>query len=237
MKIYSAHGINEFIVCLRLQGLHDQGIFRQLLPAHVRRHVRHARTTAWTCIEQQPSRGASRWSTPARRRMTGRPPASASRPISRRRGLLLHLWRRRRRHRHRRAGRLPPRAGRLATVTAVQPPGRFGALDLDGDGSRGFQEKPAGDGGWINGGFFVLSPKVIDLHRGRPTRSGSASRWSGLARDGQLAAYPAPRLLAADGHAARQERCSKALWSGAAPGDVEGDDPPTISGAGKRGSS
>lgn len=52
--------------------------------------------------------------------------------------------------------------GKLATVTAVLPPGRFGALAREGDAVRGFIEKPRGDGGWINGGFFVLSPKVID---------------------------------------------------------------------------
>jgi glucose-1-phosphate cytidylyltransferase len=53
--------------------------------------------------------------------------------------------------------------GRLATVTAVQPPGRYGALQMEGDAVRGFAEKPRGDGGRINGGFFVLSPLVIDL--------------------------------------------------------------------------
>jgi len=53
--------------------------------------------------------------------------------------------------------------GKLATITAVQPPGRYGALHLDGDSVRGFIEKPQGDGGWINGGFFVLSPRCIDL--------------------------------------------------------------------------
>jgi len=53
-------------------------------------------------------------------------------------------------------------AGRLATLTAVQPPGRFGALEFEGDNVKRFQEKPTGDGAWINGGFFVLSPKVID---------------------------------------------------------------------------
>lgn len=52
------------------------------------------------------------------------------------------------------------RNGRLATVTATQPPGRFGAIEFEGDRVTGFQEKPVGDGGWINGGFFVLSPKV-----------------------------------------------------------------------------
>lgn len=51
--------------------------------------------------------------------------------------------------------------GSLATVTAVQPPGRYGSLKLSGDIVEGFQEKPVGDGGWINGGFFVLSPKVF----------------------------------------------------------------------------
>lgn len=52
--------------------------------------------------------------------------------------------------------------GTLATLTATQPPGRFGALNLDEHKIISFQEKPQGDGGWINGGFFVLSPKVID---------------------------------------------------------------------------
>ena len=59
---------------------------------------------------------------------------------------------------------------KLATVTAVQPPGRYGLLDLDVSGSvKGFQEKPQGDGGWINGGFFVLEPAVFDLIEGDST--------------------------------------------------------------------
>jgi len=53
--------------------------------------------------------------------------------------------------------------GKLATMTAVQPPGRFGALEIDGTQINSFLEKPQGDGGWINGGFFVLSPKALDL--------------------------------------------------------------------------
>jgi glucose-1-phosphate cytidylyltransferase len=52
--------------------------------------------------------------------------------------------------------------GKLATITAVQPPGRYGALKREDDLVTGFFEKPKGDGGWINGGFFVLSPKCID---------------------------------------------------------------------------
>jgi glucose-1-phosphate cytidylyltransferase len=59
--------------------------------------------------------------------------------------------------------------GTLATLTAIKPPGRFGALGLNGHHVASFQEKPDGDGGWINGGFFVLSPKVIDLISGDDT--------------------------------------------------------------------
>ena len=53
--------------------------------------------------------------------------------------------------------------GKLATITAVQPPGRYGALILQDSNVIGFKEKPPGDGGWINGGFFILSPNVLDL--------------------------------------------------------------------------
>ena len=60
--------------------------------------------------------------------------------------------------------------GRLATVTAVQPPGRFGALILDGAAVTGFAEKPRGDGGLVNGGFFVLNPGCLDLIDGDATK-------------------------------------------------------------------
>jgi len=52
--------------------------------------------------------------------------------------------------------------GKIVTLTGTQPPGRFGALATEGDRVVSFQEKPSGDGGWINGGFFVVSPKVFD---------------------------------------------------------------------------
>ena len=61
------------------------------------------------------------------------------------------------------------RHGKLATLTAIQPPGRFGVLDLQGDQIRGFMEKPQGDGAWINGGFFVLQPEAIDTIEGDTT--------------------------------------------------------------------
>ena len=60
--------------------------------------------------------------------------------------------------------------GRLATVTAVQPPGRYGALQFaEANAVREFQEKPQGDGGWVNGGFFVLEPEVITRIEGDAT--------------------------------------------------------------------
>ncbi len=77
--------------------------------------------------------------------------------------------------------------GKLATVTAVQPPGRYGSLALEGDAVRGFVEKPSGDGGWINGGFFVLSPKVIDSIAGDST-SWELEPMAKLAADSQLRA-------------------------------------------------
>ncbi len=78
--------------------------------------------------------------------------------------------------------------GLEATVTAVRPPGRFGALAVDGDRVDGIIEKPDGDGSWINGGFFVLSSKVLDRIEGDLTVWEQAPLES-LASDGQLAAY------------------------------------------------
>ena len=80
--------------------------------------------------------------------------------------------------------------GRLATLTAVRPPGRFGAFSLSADQQQvdDFQEKPDGDGAWVNGGFFVLEPQVIDYI------DSDQSIWErepmeSLAREGQLSAY------------------------------------------------
>ncbi len=78
--------------------------------------------------------------------------------------------------------------GKLATVTAVQPPGRYGALQLDGSEVAGFCEKPRGEGGLINGGFFVLSPRVIDYidADGTPWESAPMER---LATERQIEAF------------------------------------------------
>ena len=78
--------------------------------------------------------------------------------------------------------------GCLATVTAVRPPGRFGRLDLDGHRARGFQEKPRGDGDWINGGFFVLEPAALDRIGGDDTLW-EKEPMQDLAASGQLAAF------------------------------------------------
>jgi glucose-1-phosphate cytidylyltransferase len=76
----------------------------------------------------------------------------------------------------------------LATLTAVQPPGRFGMLTLDGKKIVGFAEKPEGDGGWINAGFFVLSPRVLDYIDGDDT-AWERKPLEQLAKDTQLSAY------------------------------------------------
>ena len=78
--------------------------------------------------------------------------------------------------------------GKLATVTAVQPPGRYGAIVHDGTRVLGFQEKPPGDGAWVNGGFFVLHPRALD------TIDGDQTPWETdplqrLAAQGQLEAW------------------------------------------------
>lgn len=83
---------------------------------------------------------------------------------------------------------LHKRAQRKATLTAVQPPGRYGALGIDGDRITQFQEKPEGDGAWINGGFFVLEPSTIDYI------AGDSMPWEqdpleNLAKEEQLTVY------------------------------------------------
>ncbi|MFI5312152.1 MAG: glucose-1-phosphate cytidylyltransferase [Gemmatimonadales bacterium] len=107
------------------------------------------------------------------------------------------------------------RHGRLATVTAVRPPARFGSLELDGDHVRAFAEKNHTSEGWINGGFFVLQPRVLDYI------AGDATLWEKeplerLASDGQLRAFkhegfwqPMDTL--------RDLRHLEALWAGGKP--------------------
>jgi glucose-1-phosphate cytidylyltransferase len=78
--------------------------------------------------------------------------------------------------------------GTLATLTATKPPGRFGSININKNKIINFQEKPEGDGAWINGGFFVLNPKIIDYIEGDDTAWERAPMES-LAREGQISAY------------------------------------------------
>lgn len=102
---------------------------------------------------------------------------------------------------------------KLATITAVQPPGRYGSLDIQSDKIvRGFVEKPKGDGGWINGGFFVLSPAVIELIEG------DATSWEGgplelIAQRDELRAFE-HRGFWQPMDTLRDKNQLEALWSG-----------------------
>ncbi len=159
MKTYSAHGIDDFVVCLGYRGYVIKEYFAnyRLHNSDVTFDMRGSRTKVHSC-------GAEPWSvtlvdtgeaTQTGGRISRALPHLADEEafcltygdgvgdIDIAAGIALHRA-----------------SGRLATVTAVQPPGRFGALRVDGDRVLGFEEKPRGDGGWINGGFFVLSPKV-----------------------------------------------------------------------------
>lgn len=119
--------------------------------------------------------------------------------------------------------------GRQATVTAVQPPGRFGSMDMQEHRIRGFQEKPEGDGSWTNDGFFVLSPEVGRL------LPEDATIWErepveALAAEGELAAWPYRGFWHAM-DTLRDKVKLEELWAdGAAPGG-RGDRPPSGAGA------
>ncbi len=106
--------------------------------------------------------------------------------------------------------------GRLATVTAVTPPGRYGALVLDDDTVTRFTEKPPGDNAVVNGGFFVLHPAVIDRIAGDDTHW-ETEPLEGLAQDGELRAFRHPGFWQPM-DTLRDRTTLEAMWaSGAAP--------------------
>jgi glucose-1-phosphate cytidylyltransferase len=108
------------------------------------------------------------------------------------------------------------RHGKWATITAVQPPGRYGALERVGNCVTGFREKPRGDGGTINGGFFVLSPRCLELIAGDHV-SWESEPLSNLAQMGQLMAYEHNGFWQAM-DTLRDKRQLEELWeSGSAP--------------------
>lgn len=186
MKIYSAHGINEFVICCGYKGyiikeyfanyfLHMSDVTFDLTNNEMQVHRQNAESWKVTLVDT-----GEATQTGGRLRRVRSYIGDEDFCMTYGDGV----------------GDVDIRAaidfhkdhGRLATMTAVQPPGRFGALELDGAKVQRFLEKPHGDGGWINGGFFVLSPKVIDLIEGDLTL------WEGepierLAREDQLRAF------------------------------------------------
>ena len=188
MKIYSASGFNDFVICLGYKGylikeffanyfLHTSDVTIDLRGGNGM-EVHHARSEPWriTLVETGETT------------MTGgrlaaiRPYLDPDEPFCFTYGDgvadidIADLVRFHRTH------------GLRATITAVSPPGRFGALAFDADRVVDFREKPAGDGGQINGGFFVADPSVLDLIQG-PQTIWEQEPLEGLARRGELMGY------------------------------------------------
>lgn len=186
MKIYAAHGISEFIVCLGYRGymvkewfanysLHTSDVTFNLATGSMK--VLRSETEPWqvTLVDT----GEQTMTGGRIKRVTDYVgddtfcltygDGLSDLPV----GDLIDFHR---------------RHGKLATVTAIQPPGRFGALDVVGDAVLGFQEKPKGDGAWMNGGFFVLEPEIAEYI------DGDATVWEQepmrrLAAEGQVSAF------------------------------------------------
>ncbi|EQD50426.1 glucose-1-phosphate cytidylyltransferase [mine drainage metagenome] len=188
MKIYSAHGIHDFIICLGYRGylikeyfanyfLHMSDVSFDMSNNRMEVHQNHAEPWCVTLVDT----GENSMTGGRLRRVRqyldddnfcfsyGDGVADVNVRV------LIDFHR---------------THGRLATVTAVQPPGRYGVLRLAEDRAvTGFLEKPEGDGGWINGGFFVLSPRVLDYIAGDDT-NWEREPLEKLATEGQLQAYP-----------------------------------------------
>ena len=186
MKIYSAHGINDFVVCLGYMGylikeyfanyyLHSSDVTFDLANNQMDVHQNSAEPWRVTLVDTGPDTmtgGRIRRVHPYLEDEEfcftygdGVADIDVTALVA-----------------HHRASR------RLATVTAVQPPGRFGTLHLEGDRVTRFSEKAPSEGGWISGGFFVLSPDVVDYIEGDSTvwERGPLER---LTEEGQLSHY------------------------------------------------
>ena len=186
MKTYSAHGIHEFVICLGYKGymikeyfanyfLHMSDVTSDLRENRMDVHHRHAEPWRVTLVDT-----GEETMTGGRLKRIREYVGEESFCFTYGDGLsdvkvpeLIAFHQ---------------RQGKLATITAVQPPGRFGALDLQQNLITGFREKPQGDGGWINGGFFVLEPRALDAIEGDRTLW-EREPLERLARDGQLAAF------------------------------------------------
>ena len=187
LKIYSHFGVNEFVICCGYKGylikeyfanyfLHTSDVtFHMDMDNHMEVHQRKSEPWKVTLVDTGDTSQTGGRLLRVRDYLDGRSfcftygDGVADVDIG---GLIAH---------HR-------REGRQATLAAVQPPGRYGALHLEGDAVNQFQEKPDGDNAWINGGFFVLEPSVLDRITGDQT-SWEADVLPLLTADGQLSAY------------------------------------------------
>ncbi|AOK58431.1 glucose-1-phosphate cytidylyltransferase [Burkholderia ubonensis] len=187
MKIYSAYGINDFVICCGYKGyvikeyfanyfLHTSDVTFDMQTNEMQIHQRYAEPWKVTLVDT----GESTMTGGRLRRVKDFVKNDEAFCFTYGDGLSnVNIATLVEYHRQHRA---------LATLTATYPPGRFGALDIRDSKVSSFKEKPMGDGGMINGGFFVLSPKVIDLI------SGDDCIWEReplerLAEQGNLAAY------------------------------------------------
>ena len=162
MKIYSAHGINDFIVCLGYKGyvikeyfanyfLHMSDVTFDMKNNQMKVHEQKAEPWTVTLVDTGESTQTGGRLRKIRQYLTNDEAfcftyGDGVADVDVTQEIAFHKA-----------------SGKLATVCAVQPPGRYGALVRENQLVTGFQEKPLGDGGWINGGFFVLQPDVIDL--------------------------------------------------------------------------
>ena len=186
MKIYSHHGVNDFVVCLGYKGyvikeyfanyfLHMSDVTFDMSENRMEVHQRHAEPWRVTLVDTgQDTLTGGRLKRV--REYAGNDTfcftygdGVANVDI----GKLIGF------HRSQRT---------LATLTAIQPPGRYGAVNIDGMRVTSFAEKPAGDGAWINGGFFVLEPGALDYIQGDQT-SWESEALARLAHDGELKGY------------------------------------------------
>jgi len=167
MKIYSAHGIDEFVICLGYKGyvikeyfanyfLHMSDVTIDMAHNQVEVHQKGAEPWKVTLVDTGEST-----QTGGRLKRVARYIGDEEFCFTYGDGVAdVNMTELISYHRSRKV---------KATLTAVQPPGRFGALVLEDRLIISFQEKPKGDGGWINGGFFVLSPAVLDYIEGDAT--------------------------------------------------------------------
>lgn len=187
MKIYSAHGINDFIICLGYKGymikeyfanyfLHRSDVTFDLTENKMDIHQNNAEPWRITLVDT----GEDTMTGGRLKRVAGYLNPDEDFCFTYGDGLAdINIAELINHHQSQKT---------LATLTAVQPPGRFGALCLNGSKVTGFSEKPQGDGGWINGGFFVLSPKVINYIKD-DTTAWEKFPLECLAKEGNLAAY------------------------------------------------